>query len=122
MTIEKSYFDFLSEELAAPGYYVTFPDNVTFPAWRLQRIRGSSMVAHDGDLGAERAILQVSCYAKTYQEVKELAGTIKTLSSGYCGLIGEIEARIFILSETDLYESSAKVHHVALGVEILANP
>jgi hypothetical protein len=121
MTIEQSYFEFLSENITVPGYYVKFPDNVSFPSWRLQRIRGSPTVSHDGDTGMETALLQVSCFAKTYKEVKELAESIKAVCSGYSGLMGSIPARIFIKNETDLYEPDAKLFHVALDMEIVAD-
>jgi len=120
MVFEEAFFTYLSGSVDRPGYPVVFPDKVTFPAWRYQRITGAPGVTHDGDSGVESVRIQVSCYGLTYAEVKAMAAQVKTALSGYSGAMGAYDTACRILNETDLYEAEGKLHHTAIDVEILA--
>jgi hypothetical protein len=121
MTIEQAMRDYLTEAVLIRTHCMVFPDDVTFPAIRMQRIGGAPMVDLSGDSGEERARIQVSCYAKTYSEAKSLAVDVKDALSAVSGAMGEIpNCRTFITNETDLYEAESRLHHVALDVDVLA--
>ena len=122
MTIEEGLYAYLSEELSRPVYPSVFPDDVELPACRYQRITGAPIVDHQGDTGMERGRFQVSAFARTYSDAKLLAEEVKAALSGYSGQMGELlDVTAFVINETDLYESEAKVHHVAIDVDILAD-
>jgi hypothetical protein len=122
VTIEQGLYTFLSEQLDVPVHSMLFPDGVTFPAVRLQRITGKPLVTHDGDSGIETGLMQVSCFATSYAAAKTLAGEVKAALSGYTGEMGELnDATAFIVNEVDIYEPGAKTYQTVLDVTIQAD-
>ena len=122
MTIEQGLYTYLSEQLDVPVHSILFPDGITFPAVRLQRIAGKPLVTHDGDCGMETGLMQVSCFAATYAAAKALAGEVKAALSGYTGEMGELnDATAFVQNEVDIYEPGARVHQTVLDVTIQAD-
>lgn len=125
MTIEQALIEHLIDEIDGVGgrvYPAVFPEDVVFPALRIQRISGAPAVHHCGDSGEERARVQVSCYAKTYSEAKAVAQAVRASLSAVNGAMGSLaQATTFIKNETDLYEAETRLHHVALDVDVFTN-
>jgi hypothetical protein len=122
MSIEQELIQYLIHELynIAWVYPNVFPDDVTFPAVKVQRISGRPIVTHTHSQG-ERARFQVSSFAHTYEGAKSLSNALKSALSGTTGALGDdFDARCLVVNETDLYEPDTRLHHVALDVDIIA--
>jgi hypothetical protein len=121
MTIIQALRAYLAAETIDNVFCVVFPDDVELPAVRLQQIGGAPIVHLDGDSGEARARIQVSCFASTYQEAKNTAEMAKAALSAYRGAFGDLsDAQTLITNETDLYEPSTRLHHIALDVDVIA--
>jgi len=79
------------------------PEDTAFPAVEYQRITGNRDKAMDGPPGLANPLFQISIYAETYSEAKELAEDVRQLLDGYSG--DDIQAA-FIENDYDTHEES----------------
>lgn len=132
MTIEEGIVAFVRENVTDRIYggmfpASAFPANIKHeeqePAIRYQSIGWSPTIDLSGTTMATQGRWQLSVFAPTYSGAKTLAQTLIEAFSGYCGPLGEVEGvRCIVLNSVDLYDSESQMHHVAVDVDILANP
>ena len=84
------------------------PDPVPYPCIRLHRV---------SDTRGYRVIrgprLQVSCWAETYAEVRELADAVIALLDGYAGVHdGVLLEGIVFLNGPEFFERETRLHHI----------
>ena len=65
-----------------PLYPLVLPQGATLPAATFQRIASDLMYSHNGDSNLVFPLVQISVYARTMQEVRDVADAIRTALSG----------------------------------------
>jgi len=114
--------DWLEGALGVNVYPVVFPDDVLLPAVRLQQVDGSPETTHDDtDTQTEKAAFQVSVFARSMADADAIATLLKN-SLPYAGLLdSSVVARLSWTRSHDLYEDAARLHHIAIEMDVLAN-
>jgi len=93
----------------------------SLPAITYQRISNRWLASHEGSLGGSAPLVQLSCWAKTWSEVRELARAVREALDGWVDYTTDPPVQgITIESELDEYDSEAKVYHVPLSVRVRA--
>ncbi len=87
-------------------YPVKLPQNPTYPAITYFQVSGSPIYTKQGRHGT-RPRVQISCWAKSYTQVKQLAEKVKLAMDGYA-------KENLHQNETDIYEDDVSVYHVPL--------
>ncbi len=84
------------------------PQGSALPAVVLHRISGAPLYADDGEVGLEKARIQVDCWADTYAGAKLLARAVTAVLSGFEGTAGATHFHIIELdAERDLRQGGA---------------
>jgi len=95
------------------------PQEATLPAVVITRISTTRELAHSGPSGLAEARLQVSCYARTYDQAKDLAAKVVACLDGYSGTVGgEKIQRAEVVNELDFYDADLDEHHVPVDVMV----
>jgi len=125
VTLEEALFGHLSAypNLAAlVGSRIhpqVLPQKVDYPAVTYFRVGGREEYTQSGTVRV-RPRVQLSCWARTYQEAKAVAGQVKAalrMFSGDLGGAGGVAVvGTWVESEIDVYEPDVKVHQVAVSV------
>ena len=99
-------------------YYVISPQDVQKPYIVISKISAVRVSSHDGSSGLANPRFQISCFALTYKEVKDIAVAVQAELEGYTGTMGGAGGvavnGCFYENETDLYEEENKLFHLAL--------
>lgn len=93
----------LLRTLCVRTYPVVIPEDPTFPVMTYQRITGNREKAMDGPPGLANPLFQISIWAETFTEAKELAEDVRQLLDGYSG--DDINGA-FIENDYDTHEES----------------
>ncbi len=93
-------------------YPVKLPQNPTYPAITYFQVSGSPIYTKQGRHGT-RPRVQISCWAKSYTTVKQLAAAVVAAMDGYA-------RENLNQNEFDIYEEAAEVYQVPLDFIIWA--
>lgn len=99
-------------------YYVRAPQDVTLPYVVFFKVSGVREHSHEGASGLANPRFQISCFAETYYEAKQIAQQVQSALQGFSGTMGGDDGvsvnGSFYVNETDIYEEGTKLYHVAL--------
>lgn len=94
-------------------YPLQLPERVTLPAIRYQRVSTSPVVAHTGFSELERARVQLSVHAATYEEAAGVVRALRRALDGKGELFGTGTSCFVINDVADFEEASGQyVRHV----------
>lgn len=93
-------------------YPIKLPERATFPALTYFQVSGSENNTHDGYDNTSINRWQISCWAKTYKEAKELASAVKQQLRAFSGSLIYVVRKSTVGNETDLYEPDTGVYHI----------
>ena len=115
-----STFTGLSALVGSRIYPMLMPQNCVNPAITYQKISGAVVQAFQKDTNLAHPIFQVSCWGKTYQEVKGVAKQIKLALRDFSGLMGGAVpvSAVLIQGEVDDYETDSKTFSIKIDFEI----
>lgn len=95
-------------------YYVKAPQDVTNPYIVLQKISGVRGHSHDGADGSVQARIQVSIFATTYKEAKDISEAVRAEIDDYKGTMQSVTVgHCFFDNETDLFEEGEGLYGIA---------
>jgi hypothetical protein len=99
-------------------YYVRAPQDVTKPYIILTKISSVRNHAHDGSSHLAVSRFQLSIFATTYKETKDIAAQVQAALQAKSGNIGDspyVETgSILYEDETDMFESDTGLYHCAV--------
>lgn len=91
------------------------------PAITYQRVSNRRLTSHEGSLGASQPLVQLSCWAKTWGEVRALAAAVRRALDGWIDYFSDPPIHgVTIEGDLDEYDADAKVYHVPLSVRVRA--
>ena len=91
------------------------------PAITYQRVSNRLLTSHEGSLGASQPLVQLSCWSKTWSEVRALAAAVRHALDGWVDYSTEPPIHgVTIEGDLDEYDADAKVYHVPLSVRVRA--
>jgi len=94
-------------------HFVQAPQDVDNPYIVLTKISGVRDNAHDGATGLVHTRIQLSVFATTYYEAKQIVQAAQNVLQAYSGLMGTVQVdSCFYENETDTYETDTKLYHV----------
>jgi len=98
-------------------YYVKAPQDVDTPYIVFFKVSAPREHSHDGASGLAHPRFQLSIFATTYYEAKQIAEQVQTALQAYSGTMGgaggvEVGAS-FYENETDIWEEGQKLYHIA---------
>src|SRR5690606_1307712 len=89
------------------------------PAITYQRVSNWRLTSHEGSLGAAMPLVQLSCWAKTWSEVRTVAAAVRRALDGWIDYSSDPPIHgVTIEGDLDEYDSGAKVYHVPLSVRV----
>jgi hypothetical protein len=94
------------------------PQDPTLPALSYRRVSAVRPSAMGSDIGLARARFQVDVWAATYASARAVAEQLRQALQRWRTTTGTIVQDSFVLNETDLYEDTTEIHHVAMDFEI----
>jgi hypothetical protein len=119
MYIQEALHDYLLEQSALTDligsklYYVKAVQKVVSPYTVMTKISDSTVQSHEGNSHQSTARMQFSTFALTYVETLPIAAVIKSILTGYKGLMGEIYVKnILFDDEGDGYEPETGLFHL----------
>lgn len=99
-------------------YYVKAPQDVATPYIILTKISSVREHSHDGSSHLAKSRFQLSIFAETYKEVKDIAVQIQAALQAKSGNVGDSPyvavGSIFYEDETDMYETDTGLYHTAV--------
>jgi len=129
MKIEEALFSHLRNYIPLAGlvgeriYPLVLPRGSALPALTYQKISQTKERTLGNSSKITRARFQVSCWAASYAEGKEVAAQVQAALQDYCGLMGGDKGvqvlDVNVVGERDIYESDASVYHLPLDVMII---
>ena len=94
---------------------------VALPSITYQRISNRWLTSHEGSLGASQPLVQLSCWAKTWSEVRAVAAAVRGALDGWIDYSAEPPIHgVTIEGDLDEYDADTKVYHVPLSVRVRA--
>src|SRR5690606_6509513 len=91
------------------------------PAITYQRVSNRRLTSHQGSSGASLPLVQLSCWAKTWSEVRAVAAAVRRALDGWVDYSTEPPIHgVTIEGDLDEYDADAKVYHVPLSVRVRA--
>ena len=91
------------------------------PAITYQRVSNRRLTSHEGSLGASQPLVQLSCWAKTWSEVRALAAAVRCALDGWVDYSTDPPIHgVTIEGDLDEYDSDARVYHVPLTIRVRA--
>jgi len=100
------------------------PDKGTeaaLPAITYQRVSNRWLTSHEGSLGASQPLVQLSCWAKTWSEVRALAAAVRRALDGWVDYSTDPPIHgVTIEGDLDEYDADARLYHVPLTVRVRA--
>ncbi len=120
MYIEEALHGYLSSQLSAKIYPIDVPEGTNSPYVVYQRIGGNIYHALQQDLQEEKATFQLSIYAQTLKQVKDIDKEIKNLLQNYSGTLSGVSISSVLLEsehcsynrETKEYELNRDYHFI----------
>ena len=113
----------LSARVGGRFYPLFIPADAALPAIAYQRISGNRVHDHDGIDTYERARIQVTCQAVTYDAAKETAHLVRQAFRGYRGQMGGSGGaevlEVVIENELDGFNSDGDMFTVRIDLLIL---
>ena len=99
--IESSIYTAIKSLAGGRVYPIVIPDTASLPAIVYQRISSVPVNSLDGDTGLDSVRIQISAWALTYKEAKNLSDTIRTT-------LNASALKIITENDTDDYEPETK--------------
>lgn len=101
-------------------HHVLIPQQPTFPALSISRVStGGRELTHTGTNQSAEPVFQISCWAETVKQAKQLARAVVRCLHGWSGTQGgEKIYRASVINETDLFDTDIEIFQVAVDVEI----
>ncbi len=93
-------------------YPIKLPERVEFPAITYFEVSGRENNTHDGYDMTSVNRWQISCWAKTYKEAKELARAVKQQLRTFSGSLIYVVKKSILENEMDLYEQDTGIYHI----------
>jgi hypothetical protein len=88
-------------------YPITYPQNATLPVVTYQRTAKTPEYSHDGEAGVAESRFQISSFATSFAQVRDVASAVKgALRPWMAGAGGEFDGKrttVFLESEFDMY-------------------
>lgn len=100
-------------------YPIKLPERVVLPALTYFQVSGVENNTHDGYDGTSINRWQISCWARTYKEAKELAEQVKQQLRTFSGGIVYIVEKSMLGNEMDLYEPDTGIYHIPVEFTFL---
>lgn len=102
---------------------VKLPQAPTYPACSYSIVSSPVVSAMGSDTGIARPRFSVSCWAKTFKEVRDLGSQVRKCFQRYhtvwAGPNNSVEIlEIFKLTHIDLYDDAAEVFHRVVDFEV----
>jgi len=127
MKIEEALFlhlkSYMTDLVGTRIYPLALPQGSTLPAVTYQKVsQVRNRTLGNSGLKIARARFQISCWAASYADVKEMAERVKSVLQDYNGLMGGnggvwvLDANI--IGERDIYEPEVDVYHLPIDVMI----
>jgi hypothetical protein len=110
--IPEALFESLKGLAGNRCYPVKLPERAEFPAITYFEVSGRENNTHDGYDKTSVNRWQVSCWAKTYKEAKELADSVKQQLRAFSGSLIHVVRKSILENEMDLYESDTGIYHI----------
>lgn len=92
-------------------YPVTAPQTVQAPFCVFFKVSDARIYSHQGFSGLERVRVQISCYAETYLEAKQVAEQVTAAMEAWLAANVKVQAS-FQENELDMYDSETGLYHV----------
>jgi len=100
-------------------YPLVLPRKVIYPAVTYQKIAGEFEHSMGGDGGFAYPDYQMSCFAKTYHEAKEIAKTLRLCLQNLQIMLDDIYIQaVLIENEIDDYEEDTDIYSVILEIRV----
>ncbi len=94
-------------------HFAQAPQDVASPYIVLTKISGVRDHAHDGATGLAHARIQLSAFATTYYEAKQIVQAAQDVLQAYSGLMGTVQVDSCLYeNETDMFETDTRLYHV----------
>lgn len=120
--IEEGLYAFLAAQLPAIGgrvYPDKLPQEPVLPAVTYRKVSGPRVHSHDGPSSLAHPRFQVSCWAATYAEAKDLSEDVRQALDGYTGAMdGEQVQAVLLSNEIDFHHGEVMYYQVALDFVI----
>jgi len=89
------------------------------PAITYQRVSNRWLTSHEGSLGASQPLVQLSCWAKTWSEVRSVAAAVRRALDGWVDYSTDPPIHgVTIEGDLDEYDADARLYHVPLTVRV----
>lgn len=112
-------FPSITAVIGSRVYPLLLPQNVVYPAISYQRITGQTIQSNDGDSKLGYSRIQITAWAATYAESRELAAEIRTALIGFKGLMGAVWITgVTHEIDVDLYDNDTKTFYTACDYTI----
>jgi hypothetical protein len=113
MYIEEALQNYLNSQLLIKIYPIVASEGAEVPYITYQRIGGNIYHALQNDLQEEKAIFQLSIYASTLKQVKDIDKQVKTLLQNYNGTLNDVTiGSVLIGSENCGYNNETKEYEL----------
>lgn len=99
-------------------YYVRAPQDVDTPYLVFFKVTALRPHSHEGGSGLAYSRFQLSCFANSYYEAKQMAWALQAALQGFSGTMGGAEGTeiggCFYDNEQDNYEPEMRLYHIAV--------
>lgn len=113
--IETEIFDTLKDLVGERCYPLTMPQSPTYPAIVYARQASTPQYRLEGGASLTQVRMEVSCFARTYDEVKSLADDARLAMEG-AGFKGTL------IFDMDVYEPDVKLYQVMMDFYVWERP
>lgn len=116
MSVESDLYTLLKDDAAVAAlvsnriFPLLMPQNPAFPAITYHRVSGPRVHSHGGPSGLASPRFQVSCWAKSYAAVRDLAEKVRLALDGRMGAL--------LQNELHTYEPDTETFHAPLDFVI----
>lgn len=96
-------------------YPVIMPLQPQFPLVTYSRVATAPNITQEGPSGLDVVLVQVSCWAESFDQVRQLAEAVKQAITTWGIAFGEAA---YVTGDMDLWDTTSDVFHTPLTVEI----
>ena len=96
------------------------PQNTALDALSFSRITAQRSLAHHGPTAMTDSIFQISCWASSLLNAKNLAAAVRRLLHGFRGTVATVEIGIArVINEIDSFDPETGVYLIAVEAALL---
>lgn len=116
-------FPELLKTVADTVYAMNLPQDATYPAVVIQRIGEVESVCMDGPTGVVTHMFNLTCWGRSYEDVRDLTEGIRDLVSGYQESTDDEDLAIFLVDSNDNkeYVTDNLLYREVIRVKIWTN-